>query len=116
MEGTENNTTHKLPLDVYYCKEFVEDDKTDSIKDSDDMITFVVGGTTFQSLRSNFAYWPTTRLSRLVRAKGRKQVLRFCNKISVCSKSGQLKYMFYRSGNNFNAILDKCYEYLHKIS
>ena len=71
------------------------------------MITFIVGGTTFQSLRSNFAYWPTTRLSQLVRANDRKEdVLKFCNNFSVCSKSGQLKYMFNRSGNNFNAVLD----------
>ena len=110
MEGPLNNFMHNLPLDIYYCKEFVEDEKTNSIKDCNDVITFIVGGTTFQSLRSNFACWPTTRLSRLVRAKGTKEVLRFCNKISVCSKSGQLKYIFYRGGTNFNAILDMCYE------
>ena len=110
MKGTGNNFTDNLPLDVYYCKDFVEDDQTDGIRNCDDIITFIVGGTTFQSLRSNFACWPTTRLSRLVRAIGTKEVLRFCNKISTCSKSGELKYIFYRGGTNFNAILDMCHE------
>ena len=108
MDKVKSNVKQKLPLDAgaYYGKEFVEDDKTNDIKGCNDLITFVVGGTTFQSLRSNFAYWPTTRLSQLVRADGRDEVLKFCNNFCVCSKSGQLKYMFNRSGNNFNAVLD----------
>ena len=106
MDKVKINVKHRLPLGAYYGKEFVEDEKTNDIKGYNDIITFIVGGTTFQTLRSNFAYWPTTRLSQLVRANGTRDVLRFCDKVRFCPKTGQHKYTFNRSGNNFNSILD----------
>ena len=106
MDRVEGNVKHKLPLGAFYGKEFVEDEKTNDIKGCNDIITFIVGGTTFQTLKSNFAYWPTTRLSQLVRADGKVDALNFCDKVRFCLKTGQPKYVFNRSGNNFNAILD----------
>ena len=78
---------------------------------SDEIIIFNVGGTKFEVLKSNFAYWPTTRLSRLVRASTKEEILNLCGKfistsISDDGKSTKQEYYFYRNWSNFNAILD----------
>ena len=89
--------------------ELVADMETPRILACNDIISFIVGGTHFQILKSKFAHWPTTRLSRLIRAKTKHEILSLCSNYVVCEKSGQIKtYIFLRNGNNFNAILDKC--------
>ena len=88
-------------------KELFEDEETPLIVAFDDLLCFIVGGTQFQILKSKFAYWPKTRLSRLIRAKTEKEALRLCNKLVVCEETGQIKqYIFFRNDKNFNSILD----------
>ena len=91
----------------FYNTDLIEDKETPGILASDDIICFDVGGTAFQILKSKFAYWPKTRLSRLIRAKTKAEILMICNNFVVCKNSVQTKkYIFYRNGSNFNAILD----------
>ena len=45
----------------------IEDEETDYILRSDDIICIIVGGTMFQIRKSKFAFWPITRLSKLTR-------------------------------------------------
>ena len=47
-------------------KTVLEDDETEIIRKSRDIIVFNVGGTEFHILRKNFATLPSTRLSRLI--------------------------------------------------
>ena len=109
MNNTKHIVNEKLLLYTFDNKELTEDKETPRILACDDLICFDVGGTQFQILKSKFAYWPKTRLSRLIRAKTRKEILNLCNKYVVCEESGQKKkYIFLRNGNNFNSILDKC--------
>ena len=77
--------------------------------DCDDIICFVVGGTQFQIMKSNFAYWPQTRLSKLIRAKNESEILKICDKYVVndTTKTMMDTYIFFRNGKNFNSILDK---------
>ena len=85
-----------------------EDKESSHLLKCDDLVCFIVGGTQFQILKSKFAYWPKTRLSMLIRAKTKDEMLKFCDDVIFCDKSGQpKKYIFLRSGKNFNSILDK---------
>ena len=103
-------------LHTFYNKELIEDNETHRILACDDLICFVIGGAEFQILKSKFAYWPNTRLSRLIRAKTKEKILMLCNNFVVCENSGQTKkYIFYRNGNNFNTILDTCFTYIKPV-
>ena len=118
IQERRNAVTQKALLHTFYNKELIEEDKeTPRILACDALICFVVGGTQFQILKSKFAYWPKTRLSRLIRAKTKKEILSLCNDFVVCEKSGQMmkKYIFYRNGNNFNSILDTCYSCIEPV-
>ena len=87
----------------------VRDRFSDGLSNNDDIIVFNVGGTKFEVLKSNFAYWPTTRLSRLVRAKSEEEILSLCEGFMISSNRGKMKkkeYYFHRNWNNFNSILD----------
>ena len=90
----------------------VRDSFSDVIRKNDDIIVFNVGGTRFEVLQSNFAYWPTTRLSRLVRAKSEEEILSLCEGFVASStsnnrgKMNKKEYYFHRNWNNFNSILD----------
>ena len=103
--------TKRTDLSVFYTlfnKDIIEDDETPALSSSDDLISFIIGGTPFQTLKSNFAYWPKTRLSQLIRAKTKNEMLKFCDKIIFCEISMQpKKYIFLRNGRNFNSVLDK---------
>ena len=111
-----NEPKEKSSLHPFYNKELIEDEETPRILACDDLISFIIGGTQFQILKSKFAYWPKTRLSRLIRAKTKKETLRLCNNF-VCEQSGQTKkYIFLRNGNNFNSILDTCYFCIKPVS
>ena len=118
--GFEHSIGQKYSVHNYYKKEIVEDEQTPGLLGCNDIICIVISGTLFQIFKSNFAYWPKTRLSRLVRAKTKKDTLKLCNNLIVCEKTGQTKYIFFRNGNNFNSILDMCYSdiklvYEHKM-
>ena len=88
--------------------EVVTDSRTSEILEChDDILNFIVGGTKYQVLKSNFAYWPRTRLSRIVRAADcKKDILKLCDNFRICPKSGQPQYIFNRRWNNFNSLLD----------
>ena len=55
----------------------LHDSFSDEIKQSKDIVVLNVGGTRFHVLKSNFAVWPATRLSRLVRARSEEEILNF---------------------------------------
>ena len=62
-----------------------------------------VGGMKFRAMRSNFAYLPKTRLSRLMRMKSESEILDLCDGYT----SGPVpEFFFNRSWTTFNSILD----------
>ena len=103
-------TRNKLKdyFDVENELEVVKDSHTTEILEChDDILNFIVGGTKYQVLKSNFAYWPRTRLSRIVRAADcKKDILKLCDNFRICPKTGQPQYIFNRRWNNFNSLLD----------
>ena len=111
--------TNRTDLSAFYTlfnKDIIEDDETPGLSFSDDLICFINGGTQFQTLKANFAYWPKTRLSQLIRAKTKNEMLKFCDNIIFCEISRQpKKYIFLRNGRNFNSVLDtyKFYIYIY---
>ena len=86
----------------------IEDEETDYILRSGDIICIIVGGTMFQIRKSKFAFWPKTRLSKLIRAKTKEEMVTLCDKVIFCDKTNvPTKFVFFRSGTNFNSILNK---------
>ena len=65
----------------------IEDEETDYILISEDIICILVGGTMFQIMKSKFAFWPKTRLSKLMRAKTKQEMLTLCDKVIFHDKS-----------------------------
>ena len=106
MQRKMKNDKEKHTFEAHDDKEIMVDEQTHKISQCDDLIVFIVGGTKFQTLKSNFAHWPTTRLSRLVRAECKEDILNLCDKFHVCLKSEQNVYMFNRNWSHFNLILD----------
>ena len=97
-----NRTLHSL-----VSQDVFEDQETSHLLNCDDLVCFIIGGTQFQILKSKFAYWPKTRLSMLIRAKTKDEILKLCDNVIFCDNTGQpIKYIFLRSGINFNSILD----------
>ena len=95
-------------LSSLVSQDVFEDKETSHLLNCDDLVCFIIGGTHFQILKSKFAYWPKTRLSMLIRAKTKDEILKFCDNAIFCDISGQpKKYIFLRSGKNFNSILDR---------
>ena len=102
MKTDKENHTFEAQED----NEIVVDETTYKISQSDDLIVFIVGGTKYQVMKLNFAHWPTTKLSRLVRAECTEDILNLCDNFHVCPKSEQYVYTFYRNWTHFNLILD----------
>ena len=97
-----NRTLHSV-----VSKDIFEDEETSHLLKCDDLVCFIIGGTQFQILKSKFAYWPKTRLSMLIRANTKNEILKLCDNVIFCDNSGQPKeYIFLRSGINFDTILD----------
>ena len=93
-----------------FCnKNMIEDKDTSDLLKCNDIICFIVGGTRFQIMKSKFAYWPETRLSKLIRAETQNEILKLCDKYFVSNerKTTMKTYIFFRNGSNFNSILDK---------
>ena len=67
---------------------------------------FLYTGTRFHILKSNFAVFPTTRLSKLVRARTDEDILRLCDGYSDNSNNRGREYFFNRNWASFNCILD----------
>ena len=87
---------------------FFEDMYSDRIKKSKEVIILDVGGEKFHVLKSIFSPWPTTRLSRLVRAETMQERLSFCDGYYPSYRTAENKreYFFNRNWSNFNCILD----------
>ena len=86
-----------------------EDQQTDVILESDDIICIIVGGTKFQIMKSKFGFWPQTRLSKLMRAKTKQEMLTLCDKVIFHDQTNEpTKFVFLRNATNINSILDKC--------
>ena len=86
-----------------------EDEQTDVILESDDIICIIVGGTKFQIMKSKFGFWPQTRLSKLMRAKTKQEMLTLCDEVIFHDQTNQpTKFIFLRNATNINSILDKC--------
>ena len=83
-----------------------EDDKSESIKTSKEIVVFNVGGTKFRVMLRNFAVLPTTRLSRLIRAQNKDEILRLCDGYIYLGPPHQPEYIFNRNPSFFNAVLD----------
>ena len=94
-------------LSSLVSQDVFEDKETCHLLNCDDLVCFIIGGTKFQILKSKFAYWPKTRLSMLIRANTKNEILKLCDNVIFCNNSGQpKKYIFLRSGINFDTILD----------
>ena len=86
----------------------IQDAYTEHISNSEDIIALNVGGTRYEVLKKNFAYWPTTRLSKMVRAKTKEDILKYCDGVSEFpSENKPSEYLFRHNWSNFNSILDK---------
>ena len=108
MQNKSCSVDEQLLSNPCYNKDILEDEETSALLASDDLITFIVGGTKFQTAKSKFAYWPKTRLSKLIRAKTRKEKLKCCDRYVVCQGTKNIEtYIFFRSGKSFDAVLDK---------
>ena len=81
---------------------------SDGIKQSKNIIVLNVGGTRFHVLESNFAVWPSTRLSRLIRAETEDEILNLCDGYipNIETPNGRKEYFFNRNWTTFNSILD----------
>ena len=86
--------------------QLLEDDMTNDIKKSRDILVFQVGGTEFHVMRRNFAKYPTTRLSRLIRARTTKEILKLCDGYINRGPPHRPEFIFHRNPNFFNAVLD----------
>ena len=93
------------------CNIQMQDDFTAQISKSDEIITFIVGGNRYEVLKKNFAYWPTTRLSQLVRATTKSEILKYCDGFSEATFPKRPEYYFLNNWSNFNSILDKQQHY-----
>ena len=99
-----------LPTDDCMTDDYVliQDELTDHISKSEEIIAIYVGGTRYEVLKKNFAYWPTTRLSKMVRAKTKEDILKYCDGVSEFSSEHKpSEYYFSHNWSNFNSILDK---------
>ena len=86
----------------------IQDEDTEKISKSEDIIALNVGGTRYEVLKKNFAYWPTTRLSKLVRATTEEEILKYCDDFKEFSSIYKpSEYYFKNNWSNFNSILDK---------
>ena len=84
----------------------LEDELTNDIKKSRDILVFQVGGTEFHVMKRNFAKYPTTRLSRLIRAKTTVDILKLCDGYINLGPPHRPEFTFHRNPNFFNAVLD----------
>ena len=82
----------------------LQDDISRSMKRSKEIVVFNVGGMQFHVLRSNFAIMPTTRLSRLVRAQTKQDILQLCD--GYVYRKVRPEYHFHRNPQFFNSVLD----------
>ena len=87
---------------------YFEDEYSEIIKTSKEVIILDIGGTKFDVYKSMFASWPTSRLSLLIRATTIQEILRLCDGFypSSVSPEGKTEYFFDRNWTNFNSILD----------
>lgn len=102
-------TTDEIPTsieDVYIGER--QDEFSEEIRKSREILIFNVGGTQFHVLKSNFASWPKTRLSRLVRARDEDEILQLCDGFVFHDhcKVAQKEFYFNRNWSTFNSILD----------
>ncbi len=102
-------TVHSAKQDLESIEPHYRDAMTDSLLLSADLLDINVGGTVFRVLRSTFAFFPKTRLSRLARARNEKQALWLCDAYRISegnSEEGIPQYFFNRNWTNFNCVLD----------
>ena len=86
----------------------LQDDDTEKISKSDEIIALNVGGTRYEVLKKNFAHLPTTRLSKLVRQTTEEDILKYCDGfLEFPSEHKPSEYYFKNNWSNFNSILDK---------
>ena len=79
---------------------------SEELKNTNEIIVFNLSGTKFEVLKSNFACWPTTRLSRLIRAKTKDEILSLCDGVVTLSPGNRKEYYFNQEWTNFNSVLD----------
>ena len=74
-------------------------------RDSDVPLIFILDGEIFQSFNSNFNKWPKTRLSRVVKAQKKNEILKLCDDFTIDSNGIKI-FTFKRNPLHFNTILD----------
>ena len=94
-----------LPTDDWNI--LIQDELTDQISKSEEIIAIYVGGTRYEVLKKNFAYWPTTRLSKMIRAKTNQDILKYCDGTSNATFQRYQEFYFRKNWSNFNSILGK---------
>ena len=97
-----------LPMEQHNVQ--IQDNHTDEIKQCNEIIVLNVGGTKHEVLKSNFAYWPTTRLSQLVRARTDDEILKYCDGFLAATAYRKQEYYFQQNWINFNSILDMLHD------
>ena len=85
----------------------IQDAFTERISKSDDVMVLNVGGTRYEVMKKNFAYWPSTRLSKLVRATNSNDILKYCDGFYENTSRKCIEFYFKSNWSNFNSILDK---------
>ena len=98
-----------LPTDDWNI--LIQDELTDQISKSEEIIAIYVGGTRYEVLKKNFAYWPTTRLSKMIRAKTNQDILKYCDGTSNATFQRYQEFYFRKNWGNFNSILGKKEDY-----
>ena len=98
-----------LPTDDWMTDDWIliQDELTDHISKSEEIIAIYVGGTRYEVLKKNFAYWPTTRLSKMIRAKTNQDILKYCDGTSNATSQRYQEFYFRKNWSNFNSILGK---------
>ena len=116
FEGVGSNRTiyggrrrNALPTDDWNI--LIQDELTEQISTSDEIIAIYVGGTRYEVLKKNFAYWPTTRLSKMIRAKTNQDILKYCDGTSNATFQRYQEFYFRKNWGNFNSILGKKEDY-----
>ena len=94
-----------LPTDDWNI--LIQDELTEQISKSEEIIAIYVGGTRYEVLKKNFAYWPTTRLSKMIRAKNNHDILKYCDGTSNATFQRYQEFYFRKNWSNFNSILGK---------
>ena len=85
----------------------IQDELSEEISKSDEIVAIIVGGTRYEVLKKNFADWPSSRLSKMIRARNKQDILKYCDATSEATSQKYQEFYFWNDWSNFNSILGK---------